>query len=179
MDLPLFEQSADILRGLVPPQLGTLRCRPRRYGMKVWFGPERPPREHYEAQVLGAEHCAGATLLSLEIGFHAEHPDPADNASVTDRLTRAQRTWRRHLGPEAEVGPFLGRGDWRRVSETWPDPDLGDAELAFEIAARLTDYVTALEPVLRKGPGRRAGTGTRVGGAGGFRASAGSRATGR
>ena len=46
---------------------------------------------------------------------------------------------------------WLGRADrWRRVSETWPDPDLGDTELPFEVAARLTDYVIALEPVLRE-----------------------------
>ena len=48
------------------------------------------------------------------------------------------------------AGPFLGsRDDWRRISETWPDPDLGEEDLAFELAARLTDYITALEPILR------------------------------
>ena len=44
----------------------------------------------------------------------------------------------------------LGRAaNWRRVSETWIDPDLGDPELAFEIAARLTDYISAIEPARR------------------------------
>jgi hypothetical protein len=32
------------------------------------------------------------------------------------------------------------------VSETWADPDLGDPELAIELAASLADYITALEP---------------------------------
>ena len=48
---------------------------------------------------------------------------------------------------EAVVGPFLGRAkSWQRVSETWPDPDLGDPELAIEVAAQLADYISALEP---------------------------------
>ena len=43
------------------------------------------------------------------------------------------------------MGAFLGRQDaWRRVSETWPDPDLGAPDLGFEIAARLVDYIAAL-----------------------------------
>jgi len=37
------------------------------------------------------------------------------------------------------------------VSEVWPDPDLSDPELVFELAARLTDYFTALEPHRRPG----------------------------
>ena len=45
---------------------------------------------------------------------------------------------------------FLGRAEhWRRISEVWPDPDLSEPGLAFEIASRLVDYVTALEPHLR------------------------------
>jgi hypothetical protein len=32
------------------------------------------------------------------------------------------------------------------VSETWPDPNLDDPELAIEIAAQLSEYITALEP---------------------------------
>jgi len=69
---------------------------------------------------------------------------------VIDHLLAREKKWRRLVGKDAVVGPFLGRrDDWRRVSETWPDPDLGDGELVIELATRLTDYVTALEPVLR------------------------------
>jgi hypothetical protein len=32
------------------------------------------------------------------------------------------------------------------VSEIWLDPDLGDPELVFELADRLTEYLRALEP---------------------------------
>jgi hypothetical protein len=66
---------------------------------------------------------------------------------VISALVRSERSWRKQLGEEVLVGTFLGRAEhWRRVSEIWPDPDMCDPELVFELAARLTDYVTALEP---------------------------------
>ena len=157
MELGVFDEVADALRGLVPHDLGELRSRARRYGIKVWFGPAAPPREHYEAQVIGAEHVDDATVLALEIGFHAEHPQLEPNDAALDALLAARPKWKRVLGNEAVGGPFLGRpDDWRRLSETWPDPDLDDPALTFEIAARLTDYITALEPV-RRGVRPRAG----------------------
>ena len=138
------------LRALVPAELGEPRLRAQRYGIKVWFGPATPTREHYEAQVVGPRHVPEASTLALEVGFHAEHPKPADNAAALACLTAQEKRWRKALGEEAVAGPFLGtRDDWRRVSETWPDPDLGEEDLAFELAARLTDYITALEPILR------------------------------
>jgi hypothetical protein len=155
VDLPLFHEVADALHGMVPGDLGTLRTRARTYDIKVWFDAEAPPREHYEAQVVSPDASRPAKVLALEIGFHAEHPKREDNDAVIAQLTRRESRWRAKLGKEAVVGPFLGRADlWRRVSETWPDPDLSDPELAVEIAARLTDYVTALEPV-RRATGRK------------------------
>jgi hypothetical protein len=152
VELSLFEEIADALRGLIPRELGVVRCRTRRYGIKVWFDEDGPPREHYEAQVLGADHVSDATVLALEVGFHAEHPQVADNDAVIARLLESEDRWRPEIGGEAVVGSFLGRADvWRRVSETWPDPDLSSTELPFELAARLTDYVIALEPVRRGG----------------------------
>jgi hypothetical protein len=148
VDSQLFEEVGDALRGMLPPDLGELRMRVRRYGIKVWFGPSEPPREHYEAQVIGAQGVKGAKTLALEIGFHAEHSQVADNKQVIARLEADERRWRRLVGDAAVIGPFLGRAkSWRRVSETWPDPDLSDPELAIEVAAQLADYVTALEPV--------------------------------
>lgn len=152
LELSLFDEVADALRGSVSPATGDgpLRCRARRYGLKVWFGPETPPREHYEAQVIGPHGVEGATVLALEIGFHAEHSKVADNEAVIERLLRGEAKWRRVLGDEAVVGEFLGRaGSWRRISETWPDPDLGAPDLAIELADRLREYLTALEPLRR------------------------------
>jgi hypothetical protein len=150
VELLLFDEVADAVTSLVPPDLGQVRCRAHRYGIKVWFGADTPSKEHYEAQVMGAEAMDEAEVLVLEIGFHAEHPDEARNQALLDQLLRDERRWRRVLGAEAEAGPFLGRrDDWRRLSELWADPDLSDPAIGLEIAARLTDYVAALEPARR------------------------------
>jgi hypothetical protein len=144
----LFDDVGDILLGVAPPELGPCRFRAHRYGIKVWFGPEKATREHYEAQVIGAQEVKGASVLALEVGFHSEHPKEAENDSVIAHLMANERGWRRTLGKEAEVGAFLGRQDaWRRVSEVWPDPDLGAPELGLEVALRLVDYASAIEPV--------------------------------
>jgi hypothetical protein len=150
VEVHLFDAVAVNLRALVPPALGEPHVKAHRHGIKVWFGGATPTREHYEAQVVGPRHVPEASHLALEIGFHAEHPKPADNEAALARLTAEETAWRKVIGAEPVAGPFLGRrDDWRRVSETWPDPDLGEEDLAFELAARLTDYITALEPVLR------------------------------
>ena len=149
MDVHLFDAVEVNLRALVTADLGEPHVKAHRYGIKVWFGSETPTREHYEAQVMSARHVAEARTLALEIGFHAEHPKPADNTAALAHLTKHERKWRKAIGTEASAGPFLGRDTWARVSETWPDPDLSEEDLAFEVAARLTDYITALEPVLR------------------------------
>lgn len=153
LQLHLFEQVADGLHSLVPAEVGPWRQRNHRYGIKVWFGtdPSKPDRLHFEAQVVGAKHVPGARTVALEVGFHAEHPDPQVNRATLDALVVEERSWRRTLGDEAVAGGFLGRAkDWTRLSETWPDPDLGDPELPFELAARLTDYLVALRPLLHR-----------------------------
>jgi hypothetical protein len=146
----VFDEAADALRGMAPTELGELRCRSHRYGVKVWFDTENAPREHYEAQVVGKREVKKAKVLAVEVGFHAEYPKPAQNQAVIDHLVAHEKRWRKQVGRDAEVGGFLGRADtWRRVSETWLDPDLSEPELGEEVAARLLDYITALEPVLR------------------------------
>jgi hypothetical protein len=151
VELTLFEEVAEALRAMLVSGLGPLRLRWHRYGIKVWFGPERPPREHYEAQVIGPDHVEHADVLALEVGFHAEHRDAADNDRVIGRLLDHEDEWRPKIGVEAVVGAFLGRADtWRRVSEIWADPDLSSTDLAFEVASRLGDYATALEPLRRQ-----------------------------
>ena len=147
-DRSLFEDAADALRGLPPADLGEVHCTHHRYGIKVWLGPAiKAPREHYEAQVIGRQYVPEAATLAIEVGFHSEHPHEADNEAVISGLIRSERSWRKQLGEEVLVGTFLGHAEhWRRVSEIWPDPDMSDPELVFELAARLTDYLTALEP---------------------------------
>ena len=65
--------------------------------------------------------------LAIEVGFHSEYPKAAENDAVIAHLVANEKRWRRLVGKEAQVGEFLGRADkWRRVSETWPDPNLSD-----------------------------------------------------
>ena len=150
VELGLFDEVADALHGLVDPGFGRLCTQPRRWGVKVWFDAPECPRQHYEAQVLSAKHVDDAEVLALEIGFHAEHPKPADNAAVAAVLAGVEDRWRAELGDAAVLGPFLGRTTWRRLSETWADPDLSDPELCLEVADRLASYVAAVEPVLAR-----------------------------
>jgi hypothetical protein len=155
VELGLFDEVGEAVRGITPSDLGTVRFKAHRYGVKLWFDTDAAPREHYEAQVIGAKHVPDATVLALEVGFHSEHPSLADNEATLARLDKRARAWRKVLGDDAVAGPFLGRADrWRRVSETWPDPDLGDDGLVMEIALRLVEYMTALEPALRARGGR-------------------------
>ena len=138
-ELALFDEVGEVVRGLAPPDFGELHYRAHRSGIKVWFDAAKPPREHYEAQLIRAGE--------LEIGFHAEHPTVADNDKVVARLAAREKQWRKLLGDDAVLGPFLGRADtWRRLSEVWPDPDLDDPTLAMEVGARLIDYLNAVEP---------------------------------
>jgi hypothetical protein len=152
-DGAVFEEVAVMLPSLIPLELGPVRMQPRRWGIKVWFGggaDGKPARVHYEAQVVGAAAVEEAKFLAIEVGWHAEQPKEAENEALLAHVVAKEKAWRKVVGKEPECGAFLGRAtNWRRVSECWPDPDLGDPELPFEVAARLTDYVTGLEPVLR------------------------------
>ena len=150
VELGFFDEVAEAVRGLTAGDRRDMRQQARRWGLKAWFGTERPSREHYEAQLIAPDGVDGATVAALEIGFHAEHPDAEDNDAAIARLMAGQDGWRQALGDDAVVGAFLGRfPEWRRVSEAWPDPDLDDPELAVQVALRLTDYIDALEPLRR------------------------------
>jgi hypothetical protein len=147
-----FEAAADALATLLPAELGEWHTRAHRWGVKLWFGAgDRPAREHYEAQLVNARFVAGAAALGIEVGFHAEHAKPAENDAVMATLLANEQRWRKLLDGPVEAGPFLGRADeWRRISETWADPDLADPDLPLELAGRVVDYVEALEPLRRK-----------------------------
>jgi hypothetical protein len=152
----LFDDVAEVLPSRIPASLGPIRLSARRWGVKAWFGGPggagaRPPKAHYEAQLISARDVPDATKYAIEVGWHSEETKEAENQAALDALVARERTWRKVVGAEAECGPFLGRArTWRRISETWPDPDLSDLALGFEVAARLTDYITALEPVRRR-----------------------------
>jgi len=146
MEIPLFDQVADLVRAMAPEELGEVGVRAHRRGLKVWFRTGQPGKEHYEAQILPRHYVDGKSGKALEIGFHSEHADVDTNSLVIETLMASEKKWRKALGPEAEVAPFFGADNWRRISEAWIEPNLDDPDLAFEIASRLIDYVTSLEP---------------------------------
>ena len=111
-------------------------------GMKVWFDDDT--REHYESQLIRVDG-----EVQLEIGFHAEHPKAPLNDEVLRRLLAAESAWRSQLGDDPVAGDFIGRAGWRRISEVWPPPEADVVDEAIEAAARLADYVIALEPLRR------------------------------
>ena len=144
MEQSFFDEVLDALTGSVPAEFGRLHSSVHRGGLKVWF--HEPHREHYECQLL---HIDGE--LMLEIGFHTEHSKATLNEETIALLTTSEPIWRKALGGEPVVGEFLERPNWHRVSECWPAPRLDDIDASIEIAARLADYITALEPCRRPG----------------------------
>ena len=138
-----FHQVLDAFEGFVADVDGTLHASAHRRGLKVWY--DDATREHYEAQLIriGGE-------AALEIGFHSEYPKPDANDEVLARLLGQEPVWRAELGDDPEAGVFLGADRWRRISETWEPPDPDDVDATIEVAARLADYVQALEPLRRR-----------------------------
>ena len=70
--------------------------------------PDSSAREHYEAQVVGADADKDATVLAIEVGFHSEYPKAIENDAVIAHLLANEKRWRRAVGNEAKVGDFLG-----------------------------------------------------------------------
>lgn len=138
-----FHQVQDAFEGFVSDVAGALHATAHKRGLKVWY--DDATREHYEAQLVRLD---GDT--ALEVGFHAEYPKVGENEAVLARLLDDESTWRRDLGDEPEAGSFIGADRWRRISEVWEVPDPDDVDAAIEVAARLADYVTVLEPLRRR-----------------------------
>jgi len=145
--MALFDHVGELVHTMAPTGLGDVHMRSHRRGLKVWFGPTTPIKEHYEAQMIPRRHVDGADGAALEIGFHAEHKAVAANEAVLDALVAERRSWKRELGDETEFGCFLGNDTWRRISDVWLDPAMDDPDLAFEIASRLVDYLLVIEPI--------------------------------
>ena len=139
MDLGFFETVRDAFEGFVSGVDGQRNTYVHSRGVKAWFDDDT--REHYEAQLIRVEG-----ELQLEVGFHAEHPKAAMNDAVLQRLQTTEKKWRKTLGDTAFAGDFIGRAGWRRISEVWPAHESPDIDEAIEVAARLADYVIALEP---------------------------------
>ena len=139
-----FDNVLDALIGFLPRELRGQNSKSTSRNLKVWYG--QSDREHYEVQAIG-----GRGRPRLEVGWHAEHRDRAANDGALQGLLAAEKSWRKKLGVDAEAGRFIGDAGriWRRISEVWEGPNLWGPEAAVEAAARLADYVEALEPARR------------------------------
>jgi hypothetical protein len=137
-----FQQVLDAFEGFVADVEGELHTFAHGRGLKVWY--DDAAREHYEAQIVRRDG-----ELGLEIGFHSEYPKAPANDTVITRLADQESVWRTELGDEPVAGPFLGSDVWRRISEVWEPIDADDVDAVIEVAARLADYVTTIEPLRR------------------------------
>ena len=142
MERSFFHQVQDVFEGFVIDVGGALHSTAHPRGVKLWY--DDATKEHYETQLIRVDD---GTVL--EVGFHSEHPKVGDNEAVLARLLADEPVWRRELGDEPDAGVFIGVDRWRRISEIWQAPDPDDIDAAIEIAARLADYVTVLEPLRR------------------------------
>lgn len=145
MDDSFFDHVRNAVEGFVGNVPGPRQTTAHSRGVKVWFGDST--REHYEAQLIRINEA-----ITLEIGFHSEYPNNSDNDAVLVHLASLEPTWRPTLGHEAESGPFIGRRGWTRISECWEPPRGSSLDEAIEVAARLADYVTSIEPLRRTRP---------------------------
>lgn len=153
MEPDFFDIARDALIGFVAGAkglTGTCHTTAHGRGVKAWFDDDT--REHYEAQLIRVDG-----VVQLEIGFHAEHPKAPLNDKALQQLLAVEPAWRKALGKEAVAGDFIGRAGWRRISEVWPAPGsdadaddpMSDVDQAIEAAARLADYIIAIEPLRR------------------------------
>lgn len=142
-----FEQVRDALLTVVAPEHAQFGGYAHATGVKVTYGAGEGAKEHYEVQLIVGRSKGS---VELEIGFHAEHSKPERNEAVLTRLATQEKRWRKSLGKEPVAGAFLGNDRWRRVSETWDRFDFRDPECAFDVAARLAEYIETIEPLLRR-----------------------------
>jgi hypothetical protein len=136
-----YDDVSDTLAGFLPPSLRNFSSYRTSHNIKVWYG-EDGSREHYEVQSIRRRKG-----YELEIGFHAEYKDAERNDECVERIAAKEKAWRKTLGPQPEVAPFVGyqTRTWRRISEIWSELD--DPELAVDAAERLAAYIRAIEPI--------------------------------
>ena len=120
-ELQLFDEVAETLRALLPTDYDDVQMRSRRWGIKVSFGGRDPGREHYEAQVLGSRDVPEATVLAIEVGFHAEHrtrpPTRPPSRCWRPGRSGGGEPWGPTRWPaSSSVGPRTGAGSPRRCS---------------------------------------------------------------
>ena len=124
-----------MVRKHVPPALREFHYDSIAFMAKLWYGNKDL---HYEI-------WPRARLGTIEIGLHFE-ADPLTNARLLGAFAANSKAIRRALS-DARIEEW-DRG-WARVWEPLPYRK-PDEQLARELGDRIADYVTALEPILRR-----------------------------
>ena len=129
--------------------LGELHQRSHKYGVKVWFDTEKPTREHYEAQVIGKRYVPEASILAIELGFHAENTKVADNDATIAGLLKREASGARPSARRPRSASSSAVTPGAASPRRGPTPTSSDPELVLELGTRLTDYICAIEPLRR------------------------------
>ncbi len=131
----LLRTIPDAVRERVPTSLRDFQSGARFSLVQCWYGNRQI---HYETWLR-------RRLGTVEVGLHFE-ADPLTNARLLGAFRGRERALRRRL-PGARIEEW-DRG-WARIWEPIAVSKLDDA-LRDAAAARLADYVAALEPILRE-----------------------------
>ena len=124
------------LRADLPRDLAGFRWRAGHAQAKAWYGNFSL---HYEIWVRGRLHV-------VELGLHFES-DALTNARLLAAFRARAKEVKRGLGGEARIEEW-DKG-WARIWEPI-SLELADGELRDRVRARLSDYMRALEPMLRE-----------------------------
>jgi hypothetical protein len=130
-----LQRVAALVPAHVPVSLREFHWESYSFQSKLWYGNKALHYEIWSREKLG----------TIEIGLHFE-ADPLTNARLLAAFTANAKTVRRAL-----AGARIEEWDrgWARVWEPLPHRK-PDEHLASDLAARIGDYVSALEPILRR-----------------------------
>ena len=127
----------DAIRPKLPKPLQNFEVAGRSWLVQLYY---ESPYIHYETWNLG-EHRG-----RLELGLHCESRDRELNARLLDGMLTYLFEIKAALGPTFEAEPW-DKG-WAKVYETIP-LDRFTAEFLEQVATRMTQIVTVIEPIRR------------------------------
>ena len=90
MQLSPFDEVAEYVRALLPSEYDDVRIRSHRRGVKIWFGPEKAAKEHYEAQLLARRHVDGKPGTAVEPSTTSRPSNHCAVEATGSRGTRAR-----------------------------------------------------------------------------------------
>ena len=100
MEESLFDDVGDILLGSAPPGWARAGSVPIATGSRSGSVRRRRPVSTTKRRWSARRRSKGASVLALEVGFHSEHPQEAENDAVIAHLKANERGWR----PDARQG---------------------------------------------------------------------------